>query len=241
MAFNIQEFQAQIGRNGYGVTNLFTVEITAAPATGFSQRDLVFYARAATLPEFDITTEDIAHTGFGSATRVPTGMQFPVLPITFMVDKDHRIMSFFHDWTRKIVNYDRTGGPSGAANGLRPFEINYKSDYQGALRVTLFSRFNGSDSYIYEFSGAYPISVGNITTAWDSEELLLLPVGFSYDVVKLSSLSRPTVTGIGGGANSLLTYFSQLNTSIQALRDLDATREIQGLVNQSASLLDQIF
>jgi hypothetical protein len=70
---------------------------------------------------------------------------------------------------------------------------------------------------------------------------LLLPVGFSYDVVKLSSLSRPKVTGIGGGSNSLLTYFSQLNTSVQALRDFDADREIQGLVNQSAALIDQIF
>lgn len=241
MAFNIQDFQAQIGRTGYGVTNLFTVEITTAPATGFSQRDLVLYARAATLPEFDLQTEDVAHAGFGSATRKPTGMQFPILPVTFLVDKDHKIMSFFHDWTRKIVNYDRTSGPGGAANGLRPFEINYKSDYQGSLKITLFSRFSGSDSYIYEFSGAYPVNVGSISTAWDSEELLFLPVGFSYDVVKLSSLSRPKVTGIGGGSNSLLTYFSQLNTSVQALRDFDADREIQGLVNQSAALIDQIF
>ena len=241
MAFNIQEFQSQIGRNGYGVTNLFTVEITAAPATGFSQRDLVFYARSATLPEFDIQTQDVAHAGFGSATRKPTGMQFPVLPVTFLVDKDHKIMTFFHDWSRKIVNYDRSGGPTGAANGLRPFEINYKSDYQGSLRVTLFSRFNGSNSYVYEFFGAYPISIGSIATAWESDELLFLPVGFSYDIVKITSLSTPKVTGIDGGANSLLTYFSQLNTSVQALRNFDPSVEIQGLVNQSASLLDQIF
>lgn len=241
MAFNIQQFQSEFGSKGHGVTNLFTVQILTSPVTGSLERDLVFFANATDLPAFDIETTNIAHSGFGTATRKPTGLQYPILPITFFVDKDHKILRFFHEWIRQIVNYDRSEGPLGSVNGLRPFEIGYKSDYQGAIKVTVFSRYNGGDTYVYEFSGAYPINMGTVSMSWDSEGIMSLPVGFTYDVVNITSLPTPLVTGSGGGANSLLTYLSQLNTSIEVFRSIDLPRDVRGLVNQSAAILDDIF
>jgi hypothetical protein len=168
-------------------------------------------------------------------------MQFPVVPITFFVDADHKILGYFHDWMKKIINWDRTGGPSGTSNGMRPFEVAYKSDYQGTVTISVLSRFNGREAYQYTLAGAYPVSVGAVTTAWDSDDLMMVPVGFTFDVLKVSGVGTPTVTGNSSGANSLLTYFSQLNTTIQAFKTFDQPNEIQSLVNQSAAVLDGIF
>lgn len=244
MAFNVQEFKSQITKHGFAQRNLFLVRIT--PPEQFAPElpsvDLQFFASSTTLPELSLGTADVMHNGMGANTKKPTGMEYPVLPVTFFVDSNHHILKFFHRWTQKIVNYDRTGGPLAVSGGdLLPFEIGYKGDYQGAIEIIVFPRYQGKQSYTYKFAGAYPINVGNISTSWGEEGLMDLSVGFAYDKFSVSSLDTPKMLTGDSNANSLLTYFSSLNTVVQSFRDINNPLDVQNAINQSSRVLDRIF
>ena len=129
MTFNISEFSSKINRHGVAKSNLFFTrfglpqslinELTQIPIS----RDLQFYCRSAVLPELDITTFDYQQQTFGSPIRRPQGLNFPVLPVVFMVDSNFGVMQLFHRWAQSIVNYDRSGGNYGAVNNALPFEM----------------------------------------------------------------------------------------------------------------------
>ena len=243
MAFNLQEFRSQITKHGFAQDNLFVVELLGTEnfAEGMPARDLSFFAQTAGLPEFNLTTADIVHNGMGATTRRPTGMQYPVVPVTFFVDSNHNIMKFFHRWIQRIVNYDRSGITPVEAGAQNPFELNYKSDYEASMRVTIFPRYQEKLPYIYEFSGVYPVSVGAVTTSMSNEGLILLPVGFTYDSIKVSGGEALNTLSLANRANSLLTYFSSLNTVVQSFRDIDSPLDVQQAINQSSRILDTIF
>jgi hypothetical protein len=86
-------------------------------------------------------------------------------------------------------------------------------------------------------SGAYPVQVGNITEAWESSgELITLPVGFTYDELKVSGAKTGNVIEGAGGANGLLSYLSSINTFTQAIRGLKRPRNIQDAINQVSNV-----
>ena len=242
MAFNIQEFQSQVTSSGYAETSTFIVDITPPPTLIGGEVDGIFrfYCRSVGLPEFDIQVADVPIQGFGAPTKKPIGRTFPIIPATFLVDKNHSMLGFFHRWSQLVSNYDRSAGPLGSAFGMTPFEINYKSEYQGTMSIVVFNRQAGT-TYVYELGGVFPQNVGSVDMAWDSENLMLLPVGFAFDTIRVSGAVGPTITGDRGGANSLLTYFSSLNSYVKAFQSIRRPSDVQNLVNQTAAVIDNIF
>ena len=80
MAFNINDFSAQVNKHGLAQTNLFIVRITPPPTfTGISDgaednsvslnlsRELQFFCRTVTLPELDVQTVDVQKQAFGAS------------------------------------------------------------------------------------------------------------------------------------------------------------------------------
>ena len=135
MSFNISDFNAKINEHGIAKTNLFFARITMPRSllNEFGQisvtRDLEFYCKTVTLPEMDITTGEVQPQGFGPVVRRPQAMNFPILPVSFMVDSNFGVMKLFHRWTQSIINYDTSGGQFAGVNNALPFEMGYKSDY----------------------------------------------------------------------------------------------------------------
>jgi len=246
MAFNINEFSAQINKHGLAQTNLFIVRITPPPTfTGIADgaednsvslnlsRELQFFCRTVTLPELDVQTVDVQKQAFGAITRKPQSMAFPVLPTVFMVDSNFAVLKFFHRWMQKIVNYDTSAGPISAVDGLLPFEMGYKSDYATTIEIIVYSFQSESITYTYKMDGAYPIQVGNITEAWEAQgEIMTLPIGFTYDSLKVTGAKTGNVLDGASGANGLLSYLSTINTFAQAIRGLKRPRGIQDAINQ---------
>jgi hypothetical protein len=86
-------------------------------------------------------------------------------------------------------------------------------------------------------SGAYPIQVGNITEAWEQAgEIMTLPVGFTYDELKVTGAKTGNVISGGSGSNGLLSYLSSINTFTQAIRGLKRPRSIQDAINQVSNV-----
>ena len=134
---------------------------------------------------------------------------------------------------QKIVNYDTSSGPISEVDGQLPFEMGYKSDYATTIEIIVYSFQSDSITYTYKMSGAYPIQVGNITEAWESQgELMTLPIGFTYDELKVDGAKSGNVLAGGSGGNGLLSYLSSINTFTQAIRGLRRPRSVQDAINQ---------
>jgi hypothetical protein len=257
MSFNISEFSTKVKQYGLAKSNLFFIQIAVPPTIRNELRDikvlndLRFFCRSVTLPEMDLITTDIQQQGFGAIQRRPQGMNFPLLPTTFMVDSEFGVMKFFHRWTQAIINYDTSSGSRSVVNNQLPFEMGYKKEYQTVMKVTVFSFGDAGSTknsvYEYEFGGVYPVNVGNLSEDWESHsDVMVLPVGFTYDTMKLtgarSGIALQSQDGIdaelrfngkkAAAANGLLSIFSAINGTTQAIRGISRPRSIQDAINQ---------
>lgn len=237
MTFNIAEFSSQINRYGLAKDNLFFVTITA-PQFGadIPQNDLSFFCRSVDLPSLTISTTQIQNQGYGVYENRPTGIPLENLNTVFMVDSSFKVKQFFHRWMQGIVNYDNTRGYNREYNSMLPYETAYKEKYTGTVEVFVYSQNTNSVEYLYRFRNAYPVSIGNITTAWENNNgLMLLPVQFVYDIYEVDSFgnsafsnretvisSRPfgVFTSFGNAASSLINSIQDTIDLISDIPDL---------------------
>ena len=226
MTFSVSGFNAKISNHGLARNNAFIVSITPplAMASDFD-RDLRFFCKSVDLPSMNITTTDHNPQGFGMTERRPTGFSKSALPATFMMDSGFKVKRFFHRWIQETVNYDTSAGILSEVNGQLPYEIAYKNDYVGTMEISCFSQNNPDRYYTYILSDVHPIDVGEIGLSWESnDEIMTLPVSFSYTGLKVDGSRSGTVTGGVNRGAGLLSYLSSLNTYTQAIRSIDRPR-----------------
>lgn len=244
MAFNISEFSANLNKHGLAQNNLFLVRITGGPVTrllnktesNMKEQDLVFFCRSADLPGFQIQTQDYLPQGFGTPDRRPANMPLQPLNTVFMVDSKFAIMKFFHRWVQSIVNYDKSS-ILGEVDDALPYEIGYKEDYACTIEVVVYSTAVQDFTYTYRMTGAYPVTLGNVSTAWEnSAEIMVLPVTFTYDTLEVDGQEKGTVGKRNSRGNGLLSYLSAANSIIQAIDQIKRPRNIQDLINTTNSI-----
>jgi len=238
MAFNISEFNASINKHGVAQNNLFLVRITGTPVarilnqegSTMKEQDLVFFCRSADLPGFQMQTQDVLPQAFGTPDRRPTNMPLQPLNTVFMIDSKFAVLKFFHRWTQAIVNYDKTS-TLGEVDEALPFEMGYKEDYAATVEVVVYSTAVQDFTYTYKMTGAYPITIGNMSTAWEnSAEIMTLPVTFTYDTIEVDGQAKGAIGNRSRG-NGLLSYLSAANGLIQAIDQIKRPRNIQDVIN----------
>ena len=238
MAFSISEFNSKIGQHGLAKSNLFFARVNIPRALRDElgeipiSRDLEFFCRSVQLPEMELGTADIQQQGFGAITRRPQSMTFPILPATFMVDSNFGVLKFYHRWMQAVVNYDKSGGNYGSVNNALPFEMGYKSEYASTMDVAVFSQNTNKVEYVYSFSGLYPVSVGNLSVAWEnSAEVMALPVGFTYDELKVTGSQQGKVQSNKPPLGTLLKWFSRINSFANSIQSIQNPTNIQDSIN----------
>jgi len=242
MSFNISDFSSKLNKHGVAKDNLFFARITLPKSITNELlsispivRDLEFFCKGVTLPEIAIDTGEVQPQGFGPNVRRPQGMNFPVLPATFMVDSNFGVMKLFHRWSQAVCNYDTSGGRFAGVNNQLPFEMGYKEDYQATMQVAVYSHGSKSVEYVYEFGGLYPINVGNIEASWSNGgEVMTLPVGFTYDEMKLTGARTGAVLSDRPGSTTgkLLKWFSSINNAVNTIESITKPSGVQDAVNQ---------
>lgn len=244
MAFNLSEFQAQIGKHGLARSNVFMFRITKIPAFIQSEipaNELVFFCKGVDLPSLTLLTEEYYAQGFGARERRPTGLDLPLLPTTFFIDSSHKILKFFHAWMQAIVNYDVEAGILSEVDGRVPFEYEYRDNYIGEAEVLFYSPNYPDKYYTYKFHNIHPIEVGTISLAWESnDELAILPVSFSYDTVKLDGSRSGNVITDSNIGPGLLDYIYGIANQVQAIKGITKPRSIQDAINVF-STISRIF
>lgn len=194
MAFNISQFSSNLNRLGTSKTSLFEVIITPPEALGteyISTRDLTFRASAVQLPQLDIATRTFYPQSIGRGQRRATGLtEFNIIPIKFVVDANHNVVRFFHNWIRNIVNYDINGGASGTNSvGMASYEVGYKSDYSSQITINVYSDNIERITYRYELINAFPVNTPSLILDWNNtDQLMELDIGFTYDGLQVSGV-----------------------------------------------------
>ena len=244
MAFNINEFKAKMDRfGGPARANLFTVELTAPNNDFLSGEDLMFFCKSASVPGLDLQTISHRQYTLGYDMTTPTGISKSPVSCIFMLDSQHRVMSFFHSWMQSIVNYDDSRGPfapSARDSDHLPFEIGYKKDYSLRMVIKFYSAEANYENY-YEcvLDGVYPISIGSVDLSWETnDQPASLPVSFAYSSLKMSATDTGPIQTNKSRGIGLLDFLSTIHAVGNTVRSLNKPTSIQDAVNQLTRVND---
>lgn len=198
MAFNISRFKSTLDKyGGPARSSLFEVTVSKYPETNSSIdpiSEFSFFCKSANFPGIQLETQQMSAVG-QLATTFPHTLTPSPFNAIFLVDSDHQILSFFHNWIQRVLNFSTRGGSFSAidtdsySGGLLPYEVGYKDEY--ACRVTM--RHHSTDSvgdkyYEVVLDNCYPFQIGELDMAWEqNDSFLTLPVSFAYDRIHFSS------------------------------------------------------
>lgn len=133
----------------------------------------------ASLPGSTLATYDINDSFPGVTEKIAYRRLYDDrADFTFYVDGDYKIIQFFENWISFIamendIEYQRT----------KQFthRVEYRDSYStDNLYIVKFERDYSGKSLMYQFIGAYPISINSMPVTYDSSQLLRCTVSFTY-------------------------------------------------------------
>lgn len=188
MSFNISQFKSVMNQyGGIARTNLFEVLISATNDSGqtivpgvMNQGDLRFFCQTVSAPGINLDVAAYRPSGFGFPEFLPMGSNPDQLNAVFLLDSDHKVLTFFHRWISSVINVSGNRGDS--ARGLSPNLIEYKDNYTASeLTIRHYSAHNTSGYYEFRYSKVYPTQVSSIDLSWGSQDTpATITVNFSY-------------------------------------------------------------
>lgn len=198
MSFNISKFKTTMDKyGGPARSNLFEV-IISKPAEVNSKIDpsteFGFFCNRVNFPGIAIETGQFTAVS-QLTTTFPLRMQGQGITASFMLDSNHEIMAFFHNWMQRVMNYSTKGGMYGAVDtedgvGMLPYELGYKDEYGCNMNIRHYSTesFGKNDKY-YEVTleNIFPTSIADTALGWEqNDSFATMEVSFAYDRIYYS-------------------------------------------------------
>ena len=166
----------------------------AAARVGISRRfideDLGLYASEAVLPGSSFADVEVSGDRQGITERMPFKRIYDDVTLTFMVDKDYKVLRYFEAWMQLINPLH--GHVGGKANN-QVMTLNYPKDYKCTMSVVKFNKdyFRRGGAYIYYcFVRSWPLSMSSIPVNYDSGSVLKLNVTFRYERYVVENVTR---------------------------------------------------
>ena len=170
--FNLDKFVTQV-RTGAGLSRTNRFEVIIAAPTGLPQirrnsEDLVsLYVDSASFPTFNLAIN--AFKIFGPAYQRPITSDYggEGMPITFNVDREMKIKSFFDDWCHLVVD-------------PVTFTVGYPKEYASTINIRQLDEQNNIN-YELELIEAFPRSLSTMELSNSSQnQTHRLTVTFAY-------------------------------------------------------------
>ena len=202
--FNINSFRSEILEND--VLSSHSYLVTFAPfRSGFNENTpltrfvtnkrntLILRCENVVLPTTSLLEEEnIRRYGYGPVEKVPYGVQFSDVTMTWLVDKNSELIDFFNQWMNTIVMHDSPN--TRMMGGIRrpglqeysPFEVGYKDAYTNPIvRISVYNKQNQTTT-TYEMYDVFPMNIQSMNLSWaDENELQRLTVTFAYTNMKV--------------------------------------------------------
>lgn len=235
MPFNINEFKSTMNKYGGPVRkNLYIFELADGPGrnSGMKVSDLRFFAQTVTIPGLNYQVTDYFPNTFGVRQTIPTAVTPDPLNAAFMLDSDHMVLKFFHQWMQKVINYNYADGAFSAVNGQLPYEIGYKEDYATTATIKHFSTDSPNNYYEYIFYDVFPTQVTGVDVAWsDNDSYATSTVNFAYSHMKVSGANTATPTERFARGTGYLGLLNRYGIPGQFIEQTGIPQTIQDAVN----------
>ena len=245
MTFSINKFKTTMDKyGGPAKANLFEVTLgkyketnsNIEPTTEFS-----FFCTRATFPGIGVETGSMTNVA-QLPTTFPLSMTSSPVTLTFMLDSNHEMLSFFHNWIQRVMNYSTKGGVYGAIDpdgmgGMLPYELGYKDEYGCRLSVKHYSTETiGHNDRFYEvvLDNCWPTQVSDMSLDWAmNDQILTVDVTFAYDRIHYSGDREgdPSRRLKGGLLESLSDLASFVDITKQTIKSGKPT-SIQDAINK---------
>lgn len=206
MSFKISEFKTTMDRfGGPARLNLFEIVLMKSPEpnSNMDARNISFFCSNVNFPGISVENGTM-----NNVAQLPTSFPMRMTPApinaAFILDSNHNILSFFHNWLQKVMNFSTKSGTFGAIDaeenedgvpsdaGQLPYELGYKDEYACRMLIRHYSTDSlggGSNAKYYEtvLDNIYPYMIGDLQLSWDSnDQFAVLPVTFAYDQIHFS-------------------------------------------------------
>jgi len=166
----------------------------AAASVGISRRfvdeDLGLYASDAVLPGSSFADVEVSGDRQGITERMPFKRIYDDVTLTFMVDRQYKVLRYFEAWMQLINPLH--GQVGGKANN-QVMTLNYPKDYKCTMSIVKFNKdyFKRGIDYIYYcFVRSWPLSMSSIPVNYDSGSVLKLNVTFRYERYVVENVTR---------------------------------------------------
>jgi hypothetical protein len=241
--FNINEFKSVMNKyGGPAKSNLFIMSLgpglrDSRKSEFMPKSDLKFFCSEVSVPAVNIAVTSYRANAIDIAQSIPTNLSSPQINATFMLDSDHRVISFFHSWMQEIINYDISQGYSSQINGDHmPYEIGYKQDYSCNLFIKHYktdSTGNVEEGYEYTFFDAFPTELGGKTLSWSpSDSIATVTVNFSASAYKFDASDPGTITSTSARGNGgYVDFLNSVGYKGQTVQQSIVPRSVQDAIN----------
>jgi len=166
----------------------------AAADVGISRRfvdeDLGLYASDAVLPGSSFADVEVSGDRQGITERMPFKRIYDDVTLTFMVDRDYKVLKYFEAWMQLINPLH--GDTDGKADN-QVMTLNYPKDYKCTMSVVKFNKdyFRRGGAYVYYcFVRSWPLSISSVPVNYDSGSVLKLNVTFRYERYVMENVTR---------------------------------------------------
>ena len=205
--FNIGNFKAEMDE--YSILQNHSYLVSFAPFSSISRTatdlnryimndndTLILRCDQAVLPGIRFMNQDnIRRYGYGPVEVHAHGVQFTDITLTWIVDRNAKIVDFFNKWMKTVVNFESEGGGKMEGNDQRfgsvaysPYEVGYKDDYSNSLMAIYVYDNTLTKSIEYLLYDVFPIRINDTDVAWGSNDTMLkLSVSFAFTDVKIKT------------------------------------------------------
>ena len=157
----------------------------AAARVGISRRfideDLGLYVTDAVLPGSSFADVEVSGDRQGITERMPFKRIYDDVTLTFMVDKDYKVMKYFEAWIQLI---NPLHGDTGGKADNQVMTLNYPKDYKCTMSIVKFNKdhFQSNGGFLYYcYIRSWPLSISSVPVNYDSGSILKLNVTFRYE------------------------------------------------------------
>ena len=218
----------------------------AAARVGISRRfideDLGLYVTDAVLPGSSFADVEVSGDRQGITERMPFKRIYDDATLTFMVDKDYKVMKYFEAWTQLINPLH--GDTDGKADN-QVMTLNYPKDYKCTMSVVKFNRdfFHRGGGYVYYcFVRSWPLSISSVPVNYDSGSILKLNVTFRYERYVMENVTRGMIrSGWKGYSDSFDPWLGTFPDVYAQLTDSTSTSNDTSVESSSTFTGDESY
>jgi hypothetical protein len=170
------------------LTNYFSVYIPNSTFGGVTNDEINIFAYEAVLPGTSLEFGQIFGDRQGITESYPIRRTYPPIDVSFYVNKDYKLITYFENWIESIFTTERSDNSYG--------RFNYpKNNWKVDMVITKFERdfrrkgerllkggtIRVGDKVTYNLKNAFPVNVISAPVSYSQTDILRTTITFNYD------------------------------------------------------------